>query len=169
VSPTIHKGATVIHITRAGSLSALRAVYYRDKLTNHVIKAKSAAEAETEFVIRQDILVRGGKVEKEEGSLFVNEIPIEMPIATNNSENRRNEEGELNNSIYVNKAAAGDKTLKDAQIFEGAASRQISDDKNSPVNGILVEMQGDNGKHYIIHGMVTVKMSPNESIARYKG
>lgn len=46
----------------------------------------------------------------EEGSLFVND----MPIATNNSKNRHNEEGELNNSIYISRAAARDKTLKNA-------------------------------------------------------
>jgi hypothetical protein len=50
----------------------------------------------------------------EEESLFVDEMPIEMPIATNDSENRRNEEGELDDSVYVGRAAAGDKTLKDA-------------------------------------------------------
>jgi hypothetical protein len=65
----------------------------------------------------------------------------------------------------VSRAAAGDKTLKNAQIFEGAASRQISDNESRPVDGILVEMQGDDGKHYIIRGTITVKMSPNESIA----
>ena len=167
MSPTIHKGATVTHSTGAGSLDAPRAVHYRDELTNHVIGAESAAEAETEFVIRQDILVRGGKVEVE--SLFINEMPIEMPIATKDSENHRNEESELNDSVYINRATAGDETLKDAQIFKGAASRQISGDKNSPINGILVEIQGDNGKHYIIHRTVTVKMSPNKSIAGYKG
>jgi hypothetical protein len=63
---------------------------------------------ETEFAIRQDILVRGG--EAEEGTLFVDD----MLIATNDSENRRNEEGELNNSVYVSRATAGDKTLKNA-------------------------------------------------------
>jgi hypothetical protein len=42
----------------------------------------------------------------EKGSLFINEILIEMPITTNNS-------------IYINRAIAGDKTLKDTQIFEG--------------------------------------------------
>jgi hypothetical protein len=46
----------------------------------------------------------------EEGSLFVNNILI----ATNNSENRRNKEGELNNSIYISRAMAGDKILKNA-------------------------------------------------------
>jgi hypothetical protein len=105
----------------------------------------------------------------EEESLFVDEMPIEMPIATNDSENRRNEESELDDSVYVGRAAAGEKTLKGAQIFEGAASRQISDDENSPVDGMLVEMQGDDGKHYIIRGTVAVKMSPNESIAGHKG
>jgi hypothetical protein len=54
----------------------------------------------------------------EEGSLFVDD----MLIATNDSENRRNEEGELNNSVYISRAAAGDKTLKNAEIFKGAAS-----------------------------------------------
>jgi hypothetical protein len=102
-----------------------------------MIRAESPAGAETEFAIRQDILVQGDKVK--EGSLFVNEMSIKIPIATNGSENRRNE-GELNASVYVGRAAAGDKTLKDAQIFEGAASRQISDVENSPVNGILGEM-----------------------------
>jgi hypothetical protein len=79
-----------------------------------VIGAESAAEAEaeTEFAIRQDILVRGGEVE--EGSLFVDEMPIEMLIATKDSENRRSEEGELDDSVYVSRAAAGDRTLKDA-------------------------------------------------------
>lgn len=158
MSPTIHKGATVTHSTGAGSLGAPRAGH-RDEITNHVIGAESA----TEFAIRQGILVRGGEVEEE--SLFVDE----MPIATNDSENRRNEEGELDDSVYVGRAAAGDETLKDAQIFEGAASRQISDDENSPVDGMLVEMQGDDRKHYIIRGTVTVKMSPNESIAGHKG
>jgi hypothetical protein len=70
---------TLIHNTGAGSLGAPRAVHYRDKLTNYVIGAESAAEAETESAIRQDILVREGEVE--EGSLFVDEMPIEMPIA----------------------------------------------------------------------------------------
>jgi hypothetical protein len=51
VSPTIYKGATITHSTRAGSLSAPRAVYHRDKLTNHVTRAESMAEAETEFII----------------------------------------------------------------------------------------------------------------------
>ena len=46
----------------------------------------------------------------EERSLFVDD----MLIATNNSKNRRNEEGEVNNSIYVSKAIAGDKILKNA-------------------------------------------------------
>jgi hypothetical protein len=46
----------------------------------------------------------------EEGSLFVNDIPI----ATNNSENRYNEEGELDNSVYISRATAGDKILKNA-------------------------------------------------------
>jgi hypothetical protein len=167
VSPTIHKGATIIHSTRAGSFGAPRVVYYRDKLTNHVIRAKSMAKAETEFAIQQDILVQGGKVEEE--SLFVNEMPIEMLIATKDSKNRRNNESELDDSVYISRAAAGDKTLKDAQIFKGTTSRQISGNENSPVNGILVEMQGDDGKHYIICGTVIVKISPNESIAGHKG
>lgn len=165
MSPTIHKGATVTYSTGARSLGAPRAVYHRDELTNHVIGAESAAEAE--FAIRQDILVRGGKVEEE--SLFVNEIPIEMPIATNNSENCHNEESKLNDGVCVSRAAAGEKTLKDAQIYKGAASCQILDNENSPVDGILVEMQGDDGKHYIIRGTVIVKMGPNESIAEHKG
>jgi len=46
----------------------------------------------------------------EKRSLFVND----MLIATNNSKNRRNKEGKLNNSVYVSKAIAGDKTLKNA-------------------------------------------------------
>jgi len=37
-----------------------------------------------------------------------------MLIATNNSKNRCNEEGELNNSVHVSRAIAGDKTLKNA-------------------------------------------------------
>jgi hypothetical protein len=53
-----------------------------------VTEAKSTAEAETEFAIRQDILVRGAEVEEE--SLFVDEMPIEMPIAPKDSEHRRN-------------------------------------------------------------------------------
>ena len=69
--PTIHKGATVIHSTGTGSLGTPRAVHYRDELTNHVIGAESPAGTETEFAIRQDILVRGGEVE--EGNLFVDE------------------------------------------------------------------------------------------------
>ena len=99
-----------------------------------------------------------------EESLFINE----MPIAINDSENRRNEEGELDNSVYISRTTTGDEMLKDTQIFEGAASRQISDNENSPVNSILVEIQGDNGKYYIIRETVTVKMSPNESIIGYK-
>jgi len=95
-----------------GSLGAPRAVHHRDELTNHVIGAESAAEAETESAIRQDILVRGGEVEEE--SLFVDEMPIEMLIATNDNENCRKEEGELDDSVYVGRAAVGDKTLKDA-------------------------------------------------------
>jgi hypothetical protein len=105
----------------------------------------------------------------EEESLFVDEIPIEMPIATNDSENRRNEASELDDGVCVGRAAAGEKTLKDAQIYEGAAFRQILDDKNSLVDGILVEMQGDDGKHYIIRGTVIVKMGLNKSIAGHKG
>jgi hypothetical protein len=101
-------------------------------------------------------------VDKE--SLFIDE----MPIATKDSKNRRNKESELNNSVYISRAMAGDKKLKDAQIFKGVASRQISGNKNSPVNSILIEMQGDNRKHYIIRGMVTVKMSLNKSIAEHK-
>ena len=121
MSPTIYEEATIIYSTGAGSLGAPRAVHRRDELTNHVTRAESAAEAETEFAIRQDILVRGGEVEEE--SLFIDEILIEMLIATNDSENRRNEESELNDGIYIGKAAAGEKTLKDAQIYKGAASR----------------------------------------------
>jgi len=41
-------------------------------------------------------------------------MPIEILIATKDSENRRNKESKLNNSVYVNRAAVGDKTLKDA-------------------------------------------------------
>jgi hypothetical protein len=52
VSLTIYKRATVIHSTGAGSLSTLRVVYIWNKLTNYVIRAKSAAKAKTEFVIR---------------------------------------------------------------------------------------------------------------------
>jgi hypothetical protein len=37
-----------------------------------------------------------------------------MLIATNNSKNRRNKESELDDGIYVGRAAAGEKTLKDA-------------------------------------------------------
>jgi hypothetical protein len=50
----------------------------------------------------------------EEESLFVNKIPIKMPIATNNSKNYCNKESKLNNGIYINRAAVGEKTLKDA-------------------------------------------------------
>jgi hypothetical protein len=50
----------------------------------------------------------------EKGSLFVNKMLIKMLIAINNSENYYNKEGELNNSIYINKAIIGNKTLKDA-------------------------------------------------------
>ena len=50
----------------------------------------------------------------EEESLFINKIPIKMLITTNNSENRCNKESELNNSVYVSRAAARDKTLKNA-------------------------------------------------------
>ena len=107
MSPTIYKRAT-----GAGSFNTLRAVYYRDKLTNHVIRAESAAEAETEFAIRQDILIRGSEVKEE--SLFINEMPIEILIAIKDSKNRLNEESELDDSVYINKATAGDKTLKDA-------------------------------------------------------
>jgi hypothetical protein len=75
-----------------------------------VIRAKSAAKAEakTKFIIQQDILVRGGKVDKE--SLFIDKILI----ATKDSKNHYNKESELDNSIYINRAAIGDKTLKDA-------------------------------------------------------
>jgi hypothetical protein len=50
----------------------------------------------------------------EEESLFINEIPIKILITINNSENRYNKESELNNNIYINKAIAGEKILKDA-------------------------------------------------------
>jgi hypothetical protein len=110
MSLTIYKGATIIYSTRARSLSTPRIVYHRDKLTNHVIRAKSIAEAE--FVIRQDILIQGGKVEEE--SLFIDKIPIKMPIAINNNKNRHNKESELNNGVYIDRATAGEKTLKDA-------------------------------------------------------
>jgi hypothetical protein len=50
----------------------------------------------------------------EEESLFINKIPIKMLITTNNSENRCNKESELNNSVYISKAIAGEKILKDA-------------------------------------------------------
>jgi hypothetical protein len=39
---------------------------------------------------------------------------IEMLIAIKDSKNRCNEEGKLNNNIYVNRAIVKDKTLKDA-------------------------------------------------------
>jgi hypothetical protein len=55
----------------------------------------------------------------EERSLFVNN----MLIATNNSKNRRNKEGKLNNYIHISRVAAGDKILKNAQIFKGATFR----------------------------------------------
>jgi hypothetical protein len=45
----------------------------------------------------------------EEESLFMDE----MPITTKDSENRHNEESELDDSVYVGRATAGDKTLKD--------------------------------------------------------
>jgi hypothetical protein len=45
----------------------------------------------------------------EEENLFIDEIPI----TTKDSENRHNEESELDNSIYIGRATAGDKTLKD--------------------------------------------------------
>jgi hypothetical protein len=37
-----------------------------------------------------------------------------MPIITKDSKNYRNKESELNNSIYISRAIAGDKILKDA-------------------------------------------------------
>ena len=37
-----------------------------------------------------------------------------MPIAINNNKNRYNKESELNNGVYINRATAGEKTLKDA-------------------------------------------------------
>jgi hypothetical protein len=43
---TIYKGATIIYSTKAKSFNAFKAIYYRDKLINYVIKAKSIAEAE---------------------------------------------------------------------------------------------------------------------------
>jgi hypothetical protein len=49
----------------------------------------------------------------EEGNLFINKMLIEMLIAINNNKNRRNKEGKLNNNIYISKAIARDKTLKD--------------------------------------------------------
>jgi hypothetical protein len=41
-------------------------------------------------------------------------MPIKMLIATKDNKNCRNKEGKLNNSIYVSKVIARDKTLKNA-------------------------------------------------------
>jgi hypothetical protein len=49
-----------------------------------------------------------------EESLFINEIPIKILITTKDSKNHRNKESKLNNSIYISRATAGDKTLKNA-------------------------------------------------------
>ena len=49
-----------------------------------------------------------------EESLFINDIPIKMPIAINNSKNHYNKESKLNDSIYISRAIVGEKTLKDA-------------------------------------------------------
>jgi hypothetical protein len=73
-------------------------------------------------------------VEKE--SLFVNE----MPITTNNSKNHYNKKDKLDNSIYISRTVTGNEILKDIQIFEGIASYQISDNENSPINSILIEI-----------------------------
>jgi hypothetical protein len=50
-------------------------------------------------------------------------MPIKILIIIKDSKNRCNKKSELNNSIYIDKATAGDKMLKNAQIFKGAISR----------------------------------------------
>ena len=71
-----------------------------------------------------------------EESLFINK----MPITINNSENCYNKKSKLDNSIYINRTIIGNKILKDIQIFENITSRQISNNKNSLINSILIEI-----------------------------
>ena len=58
--------------------------------------------------------------------------------------------------------ATGDETIGDAQIFEDAASYQISDN-NSSINNTWAEKQKDSRTYYLTHGIVTVKISPHWS------
>jgi hypothetical protein len=59
--------------------------------------------------------------------------------------------------------------MKDAQIFKGTGSRQISDNDDSSADSILAKKQGDDRKYYAIHRTVTVKMSLHGSCRGIEG
>ncbi|KAF8846614.1 hypothetical protein BDZ45DRAFT_812194 [Acephala macrosclerotiorum] len=106
---------------RPGTEPQLRRCCWRSLSSDKLTAPGPAAEAEakTEFAAQ-------GAGEMEEETLFVDE----MPTAANGSERRRDGEGELNDKVNADGLATGEETRRDAQIFEGAASHQISDDDN---------------------------------------
>jgi hypothetical protein len=103
-------------------------------------------------------LASQGAVAIEEHSLFV----PEMPTTANGSRKHRDREDKLDDRVNADRSATGDETIGDAQIFEDAASYQISDN-NSSINNTWAEKQKDSRTYYLTHGIVTVKISPHWS------
>ncbi|KAF8540205.1 hypothetical protein BDD12DRAFT_804699 [Trichophaea hybrida] len=159
MSPAVHKETRSVDQAPAagcklgtGSEGAASRAHRPDKLTDPGPAAE--AEAETGFATQ-------GAGEMEEETLFVDE----MPTAADGSGRRRAEEGELDDRANADGSAIGDETRSDAQIFEDAASYQISDDDSS-VDSIQAEKQEDGRMQYFIHATVRVKMSPRGSRRR---
>jgi hypothetical protein len=118
---------------------------------------RPSAEAETEFATQGEIAM--GAVEIVEETLFVKEIST----AAKDGERYCDEECELDDRANADGSATGDETRSDAQTFKDAVFYQISDDDNSFINSIQAEKQEDCRTYYLIHGTVTLKMSPHGS------
>jgi hypothetical protein len=157
MSPTVHEEMrgnvdTLAAIHESGTRTTSEA-HHLDKLTN--LEPVVGAEAETEFAMQG-----AGAIEGE--TLFV----AETPTTTDGSRRYRNGEGELDNRENAGGSATEDETIGDAQIFEDAASHQMSDNDNSSVDSIRAEKQEDSRTYHFTHGMVTVKISPHRSRLR---
>ena len=123
--------------------------YYLNKLTN--LESVVEAKAKTEFAIQE-----ADTIEKE--TLFI----AKTPTITNNSRKHCNREGELDNRANAGRSATGDKTIDNTQIFEDAASYQMSDNNNSSVDSIQAEKQ-DSRTYHFTYRIVTVKISLHKS------
>jgi hypothetical protein len=73
-------------------------------------------------------------------TLFVDK----MPTAADGTGRHRDGEGELDDRANDDRSAMGYETIGDAQIFEDAASHQISYDDNNSVDSIWTEKQEEN-------------------------